>query len=322
MVAARKPALRWGAVADAPDVLEPPETELEGEPTVAGRVARWAERGRLLQARVEAAREQHESVDFGLRLVERDSSIGGGLLAGALAYRIFVLLLPTSLLLVTGLGLYADTVDKSPSTVTKEAGLNGLIGSQVAEAASGRHRALVFVLIIPVVAYALAALYRAVAKVHAIAWSGSARGVPTPPRGVAVLGAAVAVLLFSTEIVGWIRRGNPYEGVLALLGYLVLTGAAWLFVSLELPHRGVHWTRLVPGAVLFGVGLFFVHAFNVYVTTRLVEGRANTYGALGIATALLFSLVLVGRLIVFSAELNAALDERRTERHAALPDRG
>ena len=51
--------------------------------------------------------------------------------------------------------------------------------------------------------------------------------------------------------------------------------------------------------------------FNIYITTRLVENRANTYGALGIVTALLFSLVLVGRLMVVSAELNAALSEPR-----------
>jgi len=62
---------------------------------------------------------------------------------------------------------------------------------------------------------------------------------------------------------------------------------------------------------LFGVGLLFVNIFNIYVTTRLVENRADTYGALGIATALLFSLVLVGRLIVVSAELNASLSEPR-----------
>jgi len=53
-----------------------------------------------------------------------------------------------------------------------------------------------------------------------------------------------------------------------------------------------------------------INAFNVYVTTRLVEGRADTYGALGIATALLFSLVLVGRLMALSSELNALLAER------------
>jgi len=55
-----------------------------------------------------------------------------------------------------------------------------------------------------------------------------------------------------------------------------------------------------------------VNVFNAYVTTRLVENQANTYGALGIAAALLFSLVLVGRVVVVSAELNGALDDRRT----------
>ena len=44
---------------------------------------------------------------------------------------------------------------------------------------------------------------------------------------------------------------------------------------------------------------------------RLVEDRADTYGALGIATALLFSLVLVGRVMIISAELNAELAGRR-----------
>jgi uncharacterized BrkB/YihY/UPF0761 family membrane protein len=60
-----------------------------------------------------------------------------------------------------------------------------------------------------------------------------------------------------------------------------------------------------------GTGLLFINVFNVYVTTRLVEDRANTYGALGVAAALLFSLVLVGRVIVISAELNAEIENRR-----------
>jgi uncharacterized BrkB/YihY/UPF0761 family membrane protein len=64
---------------------------------------------------------------------------------------------------------------------------------------------------------------------------------------------------------------------------------------------------LLPGSLLFGVGLLGVNVFNVYVTARLVDNQANTYGALGIATALLLSLVLVGRVAVISAEVNALL---------------
>ena len=131
-----------------------------------------------------------------------------------------------------------------------------------------------------------------------------------------MLGAALLVQLLTGEIVGWIRRGHQLGGLAALLVYVVVIGGAWLAVSLQLPHREVRWAALVPGAVLFGIGSLLVNAFNIYVTARLVEGRADTYGALGIATALLFSLVLVGRLMVVSPELNASLWERSAH-HAA-----
>ena len=303
---------------DDRDPLEPPRMEIDVEPTVASRFARWIERGRVLRGHVEAARQEHSSIDFGFGLVERDSSIGGGLLAGALAYRLFVLLLPSALLLVSGLGIVAGTVDQSPSKIAKDAGLHGLIASEVASAASGRHRALVFVLVLPVVAYAMFTLYSAIAKVHALAWYGSARRVRISRRGVLVFAGAVVLQFVAVGVVGWIRRSDQFGGIAMLLVYLVLVGGAWLAVSTQLPHREVRWFALVPGAALFGVGLLFVNVFNVYVTTRIVENRAHTYGALGIATALLFSLVLVGRLIVVAAELNAALDERSRagDRHA------
>jgi uncharacterized BrkB/YihY/UPF0761 family membrane protein len=274
-------------------------------------MARWLERARTAHGRVEEARGRHSSVDLGLTVVERDSAIGGALLAGALAYRLFVLLLPTALLLVSGLGLYADASNKTPGEVAQDAGINGLIANEVASTASGRARGLVFILMIPAVLYATTTLYRALAKVYALVWEGSARGVRLAPRGVVTLLAAIAVQFAAAETVGWIRRHDRLAGLAALAVYLVFVGGAWLAVSLQLPHRDAPWTALLPGSAIFGVGLLFVNVFNVYVTTRLVEGRANTYGALGIAAALLFSLVLVGRVMIVSAELNALLYERR-----------
>ena len=37
-------------------------------------------------------------------MVERDSEVGGGIIAGALAYRLFIWLLPLALVAVAGLG--------------------------------------------------------------------------------------------------------------------------------------------------------------------------------------------------------------------------
>src|SRR3954452_534626 len=171
-------------------------------PAITGR---WLEQGRAARARVDAARPHHATIDLGLSLFERDASIGGGLLAGALAYRLFVLLLPSALLFVSGLGLYADAVAQSASAAAKEAGLHGLIASQVASTASGSARWLVFVVMVPAVVYATAKLYRAVAVVHAIVWHGSGRGVRITPKGLGLFGASLLVTFGAAGIVGWIR---------------------------------------------------------------------------------------------------------------------
>jgi uncharacterized BrkB/YihY/UPF0761 family membrane protein len=167
---------------------------------------------------------------------------------------------------------------------------------------------------VPVVIYETVKLYRAIAVVHAIVWHGSGRGARVTKKGVCLFGAALVLNLVAVEIVGWLRGTDLLGGLAALLVYVVLFGGAWLVVSTELPHRDVRLPALLPGAFVMAAGLLLVNVFNVYVTTRLVEDRANTYGALGIAAALLFSLVLVGRLVVVSAELNAELDGRYERR--------
>jgi uncharacterized BrkB/YihY/UPF0761 family membrane protein len=290
---------------------ERPPHEGEAEPLDTGQRVPWLERGRRLRRRAEGARARHASIEVGFSVIESDSSIGGGLLAGALAYRLFVLLLPSTLLVVSGLGLYAGAADQSPSEVARDAGLHGLIASQVADTASSSARSIVFLVMIPAVLYALAKLYRALTIVHALAWRGSARGVSVSAAGVGLLGMAFVVVLGAAGVVGWIRRQDQVGGIAALAVYLALVGGVWLVVSRRLPGGDAGWLALVPGSLLLGAGMLFVNVFNIYITTRLVENRANTYGVLGVAAALLFSLVLVGRIVVVAAELNASIHECR-----------
>ncbi len=288
-----------------------PTIEVDAAPTIPGRVARWAAKGRILRARVEAARRRHASLDLVLELVEQDSTIGGGMLGGALAYRFFVFLLPFALFLVAGLGIYADTTEQTPSEIVSRSGLTALVASEVAAAASSPSRWAIFIVTLPILVYAAAMLYRAIAIVHAIAWHGSGRSVRLSSKGFAVFGGVFVAQLASVVIVGWIRRNDQVAGVTALLAYEILLGGAWVAFARLLPHRGVGWKALVPGAALLALGMLFLNSFNVYVTSRLVEERADTYGVLGVATALLFSLYIAGRVIVASAVLNATLDAHR-----------
>ena len=296
---------------DRPDRREETPLEVDPEASGLGRIAIWLERSRVARARVEAARERHSSLDLGFTVFERDAAIGGGLLAGALAYRFFVLLLPTALLFVSGLGLYADAANKSTREAAADAGLQGLLASQVATTARGGARWAVLLVAIPLTLYAAAKLYRAIAITHAIAWHGSGRGVRTTPRGVGLLLVVLFLTILAVELGAFVRRHGDFGDLIALAVYIGLVGGGWLLLTRELPHRNVGWRALLPGAALVGAGLLLVNVFNVYVTTRLVENRANTYGALGVAAALLFSLVLVGRVIVLSAELNAEVDNHR-----------
>jgi uncharacterized BrkB/YihY/UPF0761 family membrane protein len=171
---------------------------------------------------------------------------------------------------------------------------------------------VIFVVTLPVLVYAAGMLYRAIAIVHAIAWHGSGRAVRLSSKAFAVFGAVFVAQLACTVIAGRIRASDELSGVLSLVPYVVVLGGAWLAFSLVLPRRDVGWRELVPGAALVGVGMLVVNAFNAYVTVHLVEERSDTYGALGLAAALLFSLYIVGRVIVGSAVLSATLDARRS----------
>jgi len=91
---------------------------------------------------------------------------------------------------------------------------------------------------------------------------------------------------------------------------VVAVASIWLGISLLLPHGTAGWTRLIPGAVVYGGGILGLRAFDVYLLDHVHESRSNAYGTLGGAAAVLLSLFLIGRLIVGAAVLNAVLASR------------
>ncbi len=68
----------------------------------------------------------------------------------------------------------------------------------------------------------------------------------------------------------------------------------------------------MPGALLMAVGLELLSSIGTFFIAPRVESSQRTYGALGLAAALLFGLYLISRLVVASAVLNATVWERRS----------
>jgi uncharacterized BrkB/YihY/UPF0761 family membrane protein len=163
-----------------------------------------------------------------------------------------------------------------------------------------------------VLAYVTRVLLRALAIVHALAWERSAAGVTVSRRAFGVFSAAIVGQLALVAGVGAVRERTPAGGIAVLAVSVLGVAGLWLAVSLVLPRSTARWRDLVPGALLYGVGILGVQAFSVYLFGRLLESKSSTYGTLGAAAAILFALFLMGRVMVGAAVLNATLYERRS----------
>ena len=64
---------------------------------------------------------------------------------------------------------------------------------------------------------------------------------------------------------------------------------------------------MLPGALLFGIGVQALHIVTVVWIARSLESKSETYGALGAALTILLWAYLLGRLITASAALNVVL---------------
>jgi uncharacterized BrkB/YihY/UPF0761 family membrane protein len=309
---------------------DPREHEaLRGDGKVQGFVSKARNRGDAARAALEARRARVRSVDATLSAYERDRDRAGFLLAGALAYRLFLWLLPFTLVIVGGLGFLEAADHKNSSELADKLGVVGLASKSVSEAAADAEHARFIVVLIGISALYLASLgaIKAFRTVSALAW-----GVPAGPLGrkpLAVLGVLglIAAFLTVTFVATAIRHESPGPGVIAT----VLIGIAYVWLAFLalwiLPRPSVHWTALLPGAVTIGLGLQVIHLVNVYFISYRISRSSETYGALGVAAALLLSLFLIGRLFVAGVILNATLWERQNARNdeedqAQSPNRG
>jgi uncharacterized BrkB/YihY/UPF0761 family membrane protein len=289
-----------------------------------GRIRAWREslrtRGERLAERAQSERQLHKSVDATFEMVDRDADLGGGIIAGALAYRLFIWMLPLALVLVGGLGIAAEAAEETPEEAADSLGMGGLISHSIASAATGNGRWYALLIGIPILVYTTASVLRVLIVSHRLLWTDTrARAQRATP--VATLRLLVLLLAFplAAVLASAIREWSPGVGILATALSIVPFAALWVLISSYLPHRDASWQALVPGALLFGVGVEALNVFTAYVLTPWALNKQGTYGALGLAAALLLSLFLISRLVVAAAVLNATLWERRTPADVTVP---
>ncbi len=281
-----------------------------------GRLTTLKERGRDaardVARRRDEARRRVPAVDISLAALERDGHMGGFVLAGALAFRLFVYLLPLYLLILV-LASAALSVDPdSPEVLARTAGVSASLAAMLSEAAADSRRSLWILVPVTLGALAIAAnsAYKVVHSAHVRAWGLQARrSVRSSARAAGgFLLASVAVVL-GHFVLRHVRQGLLIP--VAMLGGSLYYGALWLVISRALPRAPrAGWWWLAPGALLVGVGTQGLYLFTVLYLNRRIASATEVYGALGIAASCLAWLYLVGRLVVAAPVLNATLWER------------
>jgi uncharacterized BrkB/YihY/UPF0761 family membrane protein len=294
-----------------------------------GRISRTSQRlkseqSRLVQRlqdtrdRLERARPRSPLIDAGFRAVDRDVETGGVVLAGAVAFRVFLFVVPYVFVAVVGFGVAADAANRDPRDLARSSGIGGLVAKAVGGAAglSGFARASALIVGLVALLFGTRALYKVLRIVYGLVW-GVPPGKPRSQTKAAlgVLGLTTSAFVFSAVLDG-IGNGSILLRVVGLaVGSLVPFTVA-LVANVVLPHQPARWPDLVPGALIVTIGVLALHIVTVVWIAHEVESKTDTYGAIGTALALLLWAYLLGRVITASAVVNASLWQRRQERAA------
>jgi uncharacterized BrkB/YihY/UPF0761 family membrane protein len=270
-----------------------------------------AERGRAEDA-LRSRRQRSAIIDAGFEIQELDAHVGGGILAGAVAFRMFLFLVPFVYIVFTVFDDLAKAAGDNPHQVARSLGISGVLATAVVSATdlSAWSQLVLFVAVTIALVLTAKNLVKTLYAVHWLVW----RMPRMKPRGyypiAVVVGLALVIMVFAI-ITDHLRRMVGIAGI--ALVFVLITGTAfclWWWVSWKLPHPPSSRRALIPGAVFMALGVEVLHLLTTYWIGSLVARRSHAYGAVGIALAVLFWVYILGRIVVGSAGVNATLWRR------------
>jgi uncharacterized BrkB/YihY/UPF0761 family membrane protein len=281
-----------------------------------------------LAARLTAARDRAETLP-GAPLVrevlEHEHDLGGGLIAGGVAYRLFLWLVPLGLIVAAILSFWSDHDAEGLEDASREFGITAAFASAATEAlqSSDRNVALLLVFGLVVLAWFTVGAIRALVLAHALAWQLKPPRIRRPLHAIAAFNGLFLLYALSSAALAWLKEQIGAGALLGVVFTLALTTALALCVMWLLPHRATRARELLPGALLVAGGAQLLQiAVVLYFAPRLGRSEA-TYGALGVAATMLVWLYVISRLITIAAFLNATLWSRaRAAARSRSPDHG
>jgi membrane protein len=152
-----------------------------------------------------------------------------------------------------------------------------------------------------VLLFSLVSLTRSLQRTFEDAWHLPAAGVRGTLHGLTGLGLLLASILV-LSLLATLMRPLPAGTALATVVRTLAAVAVWLLLQYLLLSRRITVRRLVPGALLAGVGQTAMSAYSSLWMPRVIGQNADRYGVIGVTFALVGWLIVVGlALVVFAA---------------------
>jgi membrane protein len=283
---------------------------MSADKPVRGRVTELSERAVELGA---TARQRFWWADAGFQAFDREMIHGGGLLAGGLAYRLFLWLLPIGLVGTQLLGIWIDLGDESVEGAAKEFGIGAAAVATASSAVETNDQNRIFLLLLGLglLAWFSLGFVRALQLAYALAWDVPRPRLRKPLWAVLVFNGLVLTVALASSALAWLRAELGLLGILGVVATVAFQAAVGVVVMWLLPRRAERWQDLLPGAILIAVGSQVLSLAVVFYFAPKIGRSSELYGTLGTASVLLVWLYLIARLITSGAFLNATLWERR-----------
>ena len=269
-------------------------------------VKRTSARAQLV---MDSATQRYEPARYALSCYERFRRLNGSILAASIAFRVFLFLVPLTLILVGVAGFW---VSAGHDLTLDSKHLGAALASTVSRAGNDSKRSWWVLILagIGTMLYTAWALFSTLARSSAQLWE-MWEYQPTPARQrLRFIGGLLLTLAFLL-VSRWIRAQLAIGvaiNVLAVGVHLVLA----LVLMAFLPNRARHWSDLLPGALVASVGMIALNVFAVVWLPHKLATLSETYGALGVAVATLGYLALLGYLLVAAILTNVMWQEYRS----------
>ena len=279
-------------------------------------------RREALAERVASARSRVEAMPgapLAREVYETERDLGGGLIAGGVAFRIFLWLVPLGLVIAALLSFWVEHDEDGLEEVSREFGVGAAAAETAARAlqSGDRNAGLVLALGLVTLAWFSLGAVRALILAHALAWQLKPPKIRRPFRAIAIFNGLFIAYTATSLGVAWLREQLGTVSILGVAFTLAATTGIALTAMWLLPKRATSVRDLLPGALLAAVGVELIQIAVVFYFAPRLGRSEETYGALGTAATLLVWLYVISRLITGAAFLNSTLWLRNNEANVA-----